>query len=206
MKTEKILEGSSIVLGVFVIFLVQNTQLSNYSAYLLAILIIFSAIYISIKRRSTSSTQLFSGNPPELFFMTSIIVLIVSLTNGYDSPLFFFLYFMLFLLAFMSEAVTVLIFLVAIILFFIPQASSNFSLDAIVKLSSLILISPIAYFIGREFERRTTLNRRIEDKTSEIIQEAEILKEEGSEKTSEEIEAIEEIIEEAETLKKDSEE
>ena len=90
MRSKQILEGSSIVLAVFFVFLVQNTVLITYNTYLLAILIIFSAIYISLKKRSKSPNSLFSGNPVELFGLISIIVLMVSLTNGLSSPLFFF--------------------------------------------------------------------------------------------------------------------
>lgn len=204
MRSKQILEGSSIVLAVFFVFLVQNTILITYNSYLLAILIIFSAIYISLKRRSKSPSSLFSGSPAELFGLISIIVLMVSLTNGLSSPLFFFLYFILFLLAFMCESVTIWIFLTSILLFFLPIVLQSVSSDSLIKMGSLVLISPIAYFIGREFERRQLLNRKIESKTDEIIQEARLLKEDGTPKGQDESEAIDEIIEEASSLKEDA--
>ena len=204
MRSKQILEGSSIVLAVFFVFLVQNTVLITYNSYLLAILIIFSAIYISLKRRSKSPSSLFSGSPAELFGLISIIVLMVSLTNGLSSPLFFFLYFILFLLAFMCESVTIWIFLTSILLFFLPIVLQSVSSDSLIKMGSLVLISPIAYFIGREFERRQLLNRKIESKTDEIIQEARLLKEDGTPKGQDESEAIDEIIEEASSLKEDA--
>ncbi len=204
MRSKQILEGSSIVLAVFFVFLVQNTVLITYNSYLLAILIIFSAIYISLKRRSKSPSSLFSGSPVELFGLISIIVLMVSLTNGLSSPLFFFLYFILFLLAFMCESITIWIFLTSILLFFLPIVLQSVSSDSLIKMGSLVLISPIAYFIGREFERRQLLNRKIESKTDEIIQEARLLKEDGTPKGQDESEAIDEIIEEASSLKEDA--
>lgn len=206
MRNRQILEGSAIVLAVFFVFLVQNTALITYNTYLLAILIILSAIYISLKKRSKNVSGLFSGNPVELFGLISIIILIVSLTDGLLSPLFFFLYFILFLLAFMCESVTIWVFLASIILYFVPVALQNLSSDVLIKLGSLVLIAPIAYFIGREFERRQILNKKIESKTDEIIQEARLLKEEGSPKAADESEAIDEIIEEAESLKEDAKE
>jgi len=205
MRSKQILEGSSIVLAVFFVFLVQNTVLITYNTYLLAILIIFSAIYISLKKRSKSPSSLFSGNPVELFGLISIIMLMVSLTNGLSSPLFFFLYFILFLLAFMCESITIWIFLTSILLFFLPIVLQNTSSDSLIKMGSLVLISPISYFIGKEFERRQLLNRKIESKTDEIIQEARLLKEDGTPKGQDESEAIDEIIEEAQSLKSDSE-
>lgn len=106
----------------------------------------------------------------------------------------------------MCEPITILIYLVSAVLFFIPQASSNPNTETLIKMGSLILIAPIAYFIGQEFERRRLLNEKIDSKTDEIIQEAQLLKEDGTPKGQDETEAIDEIIEEASSLKKDSEE
>jgi hypothetical protein len=216
MKTRRILEGSAIVLGVFAVWITQNTFLSNYSTYLLAILIIFSAIYISIRRhkmasalgvkkRSKSASEMLSGGPFELFTVIAIITFIIALTNGLFSPLFFFIYFILFLIAFLCEPTAVWIYLAAIILYFIPQAVQNLNAESLIKVGSLLLISPIAYFIGQELKRRQLLNRKIEAKTDEIIFDAKVLKEAGAQKSSDESEAIDEIIEEASSLKNDTE-
>lgn len=199
---QKVIEGSSIVLGVFLVFLVQHTSLISYESYLLAILIIFSSIYISLKRRSEKK-KLISGSPIELFALTSIIVLTIALTSGLTSPLFFFLYFMLFLLAFMCTPVTIWVFLISILLYFIPETLNSLNLDTFIRLGSLALIAPIAYFVGAELNRRSLLNKRITSKTNEIIQDAQNLKEETG--NPEEKETINEIIEEAESLKRDSE-
>lgn len=200
----KYIESIAIVAGVFLVFLVQMTILSTYSSYLLAVLIIFFAIFITMKKRSKSASQLFTGSPLELFGIVSIITFIISLTNGLNSPLFFFLYFLIFLLAFMAESITIWIFLAAIILFFLPQASQSFIMDTAIKLGSLVLISPIAYFVAKEFERRQKLTEEVEAASEEIIQEAEALKDSGTPKSAEEEEAIDDIIEEASALKENT--
>lgn len=205
MKKAQVLESCAIILGVILAFLMQNTSLINYSTYLLALLIIFSTIYISLKKKSRSASEMFSGNPLELFGIVTIILLIISITNGLLSPLFFLLYFILFLLAFISEPVTIWIFLASIILFFLPDTFKNLDMPTFIKIGSLMLITPIAYFVGREFERRQLLNKKIEDKTDEIIHDAQVLREDDRPRNADEDEAIEEIIEEAESLKKDTE-
>ncbi len=204
MKKAQILEGASVVLGVFSVFIAKNTFLINYASYLLGIFIIFFTIYISIKKRSKAGSELFTGSPLEIFGIISIILLIILLTQSLASPLFFFLYFILFLLAFMAEPITIWIFLISVLLYFLPEATESFTNDTLIKLGSLILIAPIAFFVGREFERRQLLNRRIEAKTDDIIQEAEVLKTSTDTSSQDEIEAIDEIIEEAESLKEDS--
>lgn len=203
MQRVQILEGSSIVLSVFTVFIISNSFLSDYSSYLLAFLIIFCAIYISIKKRSKPASELFTSSPTEIFGIISIILLIIVLTGGLASPLFFFLYFILFLLAFLSESITIWIFLVSIILFFIPEASRSFTSETIIKIGSLLLISPIAFFVARELAHRAILSRRIQAKTDEIIQEAEVLREDAG-LSPEKNEAIDEIIEEATSLQDDS--
>lgn len=203
MKKVQIIESSSIILAVFSVFIIKQSFLISYAPYLLGILIIFFTIYISIKKRSKSASQLFTGSPLELFGIVSIILLIILLTQGLGSPLYFFLYLIMFLLVFMAEPVTIWIFLLSIVLYFLPESINNFNNDTLVKIGSLILIAPIAFFTGRELERRQLLNRKIEAKTSDIIQEAEVLRDTGT-SSDEELEAIDEIIEEAESLKEDS--
>ena len=212
MKRAQILEGSSVVLGVFSVFIVANSFLISYVTYLLGIFIVFFTIYISIKKRSKPASpslggpgsELFTGSPLEIFGIIFVILSIILLTQNLASPLFFFLYLLLFFLVFMAEPITIWIFLVSILLYFLPDAASNLTNDTFIKLGSLILIAPIAFFLGRELERRQLLNRRIEAKTDDIIQEAEVLKSTTDASSQEEIEAIDEIIEEAESLKEDS--
>ncbi len=74
-----------------------------------------------------------------------------------------------------------------------------------IKLGSLLLIAPIAYFFGREFERRGKITDKIEAKTEEIISEAQALQEDPKIQSTEESQAIENIIEEASSLQKDAE-
>lgn len=203
MKNPQILQSVAIILGIFTVFIIQNSFLSSYSSFLLAFIIIFSAIYISIKKRSKTGSELFTSSPIEIYGIISVILLIIVLTDGLASPLFFFLYFILFLLAFMAESVTIWVFLTAVIFFFVPEASNNFSSDTFIKLGSLLLIAPIAFFVAREFERREILTKRIQAKTDDIISEAESLKDNPS-TTVAENEAIDEIIEEAKSLNEDS--
>ena len=91
LKNKSITESLSVVLGVITVFAVQITFLASYSSYILAFFIVFSIIYITVKKRSVASSQLFSGSPVEMYGLAAVITLIVSITNGLSSPLFFFL-------------------------------------------------------------------------------------------------------------------
>lgn len=198
------MESASIIVAVISVYIVENTVLSNYASYLLALMIIFFAIYISIKKRSKSASELFTGSSLEIFGIIFITLLILLLTGSLASQLFFFLYFILFLLAFMCTSTSVWVFLVSIILFFLPEASQNMNSDTFIKLGSLLLIAPISYFVAKELERRQLLSKRIESKTDDIISDAEALRENSNTADPSENEAIDEIIEEAQSLKEDS--
>lgn len=196
-------QSISILSSIFFVFLVQNSAFSSYSSYLLAILIIFSIVYTTLKKRSPTANTLFSGTPIELFASSSIILLILTITGGIYSPLFFFLYLFLILLVFLAGPIRTIVFALGITLYFLPETLNNPIPENIVKLASFILLAPVGYFIGREFEKRKTLDEKVEAKTEEIIQEAQNLKETSNQPDEEE--ALDEIIEEAESLKKDSE-
>lgn len=199
-----LIESITILSAVLMVYIINNSPLLEFSSYILAILIIFSIIYITLVKRSKKREQLFTGSLPEVFGFVSVVLLIVTSTNGLSSPLFFFLYFVLFGISFLARPASSLIFLLGIILYFIPEAFEVKTTENFIKLGSLVLIGPIAYFFGREYERRSMLSDKIEAKTDEIITEAQALREDGHQKDQEEIEAIDEIIEEAQSLKTDS--
>lgn len=193
----------SILLSVLFVFLLENSAFSNYSSYLLAILIIFTIIYTALKKRSPTANALFSGTPLELFASSSIVLLILNLTGNLFSPLFFFLYLFLILLVFLAGPISTLVFSLSICLYFLPETLNFPTTESVAKIISFLLLAPIAYFIGNEFERRKRLNEKIEAKTDEIIQEAENMKQTSDHPDEED--ALNDIIEEAESLKKDSE-
>lgn len=80
------------------------------------------------------------------FSLASFIInLIVFTTHGLNSPVFFLIYFLLFSLAFLNPpSVTLAYSLVIIILL----SQSLNSVNSLLPLASLLLITPLAYFIG----------------------------------------------------------
>lgn len=155
--------------------------------------------------RRKNKDRLFTGTLPEIFGFSGVILLIVSSTGNLNSSLFFFLYFLLFGLAFLAKPASSFVFLLGIILFFLPDTLKGDLTNNLVKLSSLLLIAPIAYFFGREFEQRRNITDKVEAKTEDIISEAQALREDGKLKSQDEVDSIDEIIEEASSLKQDVE-
>lgn len=203
---KQLIPSLSVALGVLLTFLVQNSQFNTLSSYLLAVFIVFSAIYIMLNQRSASRQKLLSGNPLELFALSVIVMLILSLTGSLNSPLFFFLFLFIFTLPFITRKTAVIAFSTCALLFFLPEIIRETTQDSLIKIGSIILLSPIAYFVGYELERRQKLGEKIKEKTETIVEDAQALKEDGDLRHPEETEALDEIIEEADSLNKDSKE
>ena len=93
-------------------------------------------IYISLRKKTLN-----------IFLLTFIVALLVFSTQGLGSPLFFLIYFLLFIIAFQNPpSVTLSYSLVLIILLSITLDNRS-----ILPLISLLFITPIAWFVGRQY-------------------------------------------------------
>lgn len=198
-----------IILTIGFVFVIVHTGFSAYIAQILGFIIALGIIYIIIKRRKVRTLppekrdqEIFSGSYTEFFAITVTILLTIFLTEGFHSNLFFLVYFLLFGMTFMFEPFTVFIFMLGLIALFANQAFSGADIiPNVIRLSSLVLLSPIAFFFGREFKRREKLEEEIEDSTSEIISDAQKALKSGS-KSPQEIKSIGKIVERSDKLRK----
>lgn len=190
------------IIGTFVLVFLIVTQLSDYIAQLLGLLIITSIIYIVVKKRQNKEKELFQGSYVEFFTITVSILLVIFLTNGLNSNLFFLTYFLLFGMTFIFEPPTVFLFLLGLIGIFITPALQGEVVPNLIKLGSLVLLSPIAFFFGSEFKRRQTLEDEIEEKTEKIISDVNsIMDSEHAQVSEKEMEAIDNIAQNANDLR-----
>lgn len=83
-----------------------------------------------------------------IFFLNTVVFLLIFATGGLTSPLYFLLYFLAFSIGFVLHPLTVFIFLVGSIGVFMPDILQNVTTEHIIKVGSLVLISPLAYFFG----------------------------------------------------------
>ena len=90
----------------------------------------------------------FSKKILPLHLIALLINIIVFATGSLNSPFFFLVYFLLFVIAFQNPVSTTLsssLFLVLIL----SQSLNSFL--SVISLSSLLLVTPLAWFIGRQF-------------------------------------------------------
>jgi len=101
---------------------------------------------------------------PIVIFILNLIVLS---TGGISSFLFFLIYFLLFSLSFQSQPTQSLIYSLITIIFYSTSLSS---ISSFIQLFSLLLITPLTYFISREQETsQKTESVLTEDETDFLL-------------------------------------
>jgi len=101
-----------------------------------------------------------------IYFIAIIINIIVFTTNGLNSPVFFLIYFLLFIIAFQNPPTTTLSYSLVLILFLSQSLNSLYSL---LPLISLLFISPLVWFIGRQYLENFKLNNSIERDETDVL-------------------------------------
>jgi len=152
------------------------TQFFNIAIYLLVSLV---AYFFSISPLSPYTPQfiallsvvflLFSlfKKHFSIHLIAFIISLIIFDSNGLSSPFFFLIYFLLFTIAFQNPPTTTLTYSLGLIL--LLSQSLN-SLSSLVPLISLLFITPLAWFIGKQYLDKTkTENQLSIDETNFLL-------------------------------------
>lgn len=163
----KILKQSiTLLLACLTVFTIISTPLSGYMTPILGLIIVFSVIFLILKRRRNKNEDLFVGSNIEVFAITLALLLAIILTGSLNSNLFFLLYFLLFAIVFLYEPPTVFVLLAGFLIIFWQAAIEGDIFGNLIKLGSLAFIAPISYFFGREFKRRDEPDKKSEPKAS----------------------------------------
>lgn len=95
-----------------------------------------------------------------------LINIIIFSTNGLNSQFFFLIYFFLFTVAFQNPPTTTLSYSLFLIL--ILSQSLN-SINSLISLSSLLLITPLSWFIGHQFLEKNKDDQIIANDETDIL-------------------------------------
>jgi len=100
---------------------------------------------------------------PSVHLLALIVNLIIFSTNSLNSPFFFLIYFLLFIIAFQNLPSITLSYSLFLVLIF---AQSLSSFNSAIVLSSMLLVTPLAWFIGKEYlDKRKIENSLTQDET-----------------------------------------
>src|SRR5579859_320049 len=178
----------------FLSILLEEHYLSDYRTQIIGLLILSYFAITFLRRKYQKNTALsvegFSSQS-DIFIISTIILLLIIQTGSLYSPVFFLVYFLCFGITFVFEPISVFVFALGVLIIFFPQALTNHALENFIKIGSIFLIAPLAFFFGKEYKERVRLSQKVE-KT----------KEEAANISNE----IEKVIENEKNLKQDTKE
>lgn len=159
-----LLQSLTLILASLMVFGIVSTPLYSYIPAVLFLLIIASITYAIYRKKRRRSQEIFPGSNKEIFTIIVFVLLIIFLTGGIKSPIFFLAYFLLFGITFIFEPFATFVFLVCIAALFLPESLQDDVAGNLFKLGSLMVLVPIAYFFGREYKKREKLSNNANEK------------------------------------------
>lgn len=206
-----------LILSFAIVFVWENSPLSNYTVQILGFLVFLYLIISARKKAMPAGSQgkdflTMGGGPWGIFILNTIILLLIFSTGSISSSLFFLLYFLGFGIAFVFEPPAIFVFIIGAVLIFLPDALKGDTFGNFIKVGSLLLISPLAYFFGREYRKSDkedddikALEERTKEAADTISEDVEeVVKNEKQNLKQEDMEKLNEILEETEDLREES--
>lgn len=202
---------SVFLLGSFaLVFLWEVSPLSQITVPALGFLVFVYLLLSARQKKRQSQEQQVKRAAADLeasniFILNTIILLLIFSTGSLDSPLYFLLYFISFGIGFVLVPETVFVFMIGCMLIFLPEALGGSNVvENLIKVGSLGLISPLAYFFGREFRAREVQKEKNEEAAQKITQEAAtVLLNENEKLSVEEKEILADLIQTGEDLREE---
>ncbi|OGH37851.1 MAG: hypothetical protein A3B44_01265 [Candidatus Levybacteria bacterium RIFCSPLOWO2_01_FULL_38_21] len=193
-----LLQSLLLLFSFALVFLWQASPLSSYTLPIIGFLIV---IYIvSSLAQTKKGKQVSLGGPLGMFILNTIILLFVFSTGGLSSGFFFLLYFVVFALVFVFEPYTIIAFAIGIVLTFMPEAIKGDVVGNFVKLGSIILISPLAFFFGKEYRKSDERDDTIESIGKDV---KEVIEKEKGKISKEDLSKLSEVVKETEELREE---
>lgn len=196
-------QSSVLVASFLLVYLWQQTQLASYTIQALGFLI-FLYIITSLRTKGVMPADIAKSGYLQIFILNTVILLLIFSTGGLESALFFLLYFILFGIAFVFDPKTVFVFAAGVFLLFFQEASKGDYTKTFTLLGSILLISPLAFYFGKEFRFSSKLERKTQQSAQTIAKDIDVvLKKDGASMEEEDVEKLDEILEETEKLRKE---
>lgn len=206
-----LLQDLVLITSFILIFIWQLAGLTEFTTPFLGALI---AIYLIISARKKGKGFLNMGGeaPYGIFILNTLIFLLIFSTGSISSPIFFLLYFLAFGIAFIFEPAVIFVFVLGTLLVFLPEALTLNITDNLLKLGSVVLLSPLAFFFGKEYRRNQTQESEVEDLKERTKEAAdtiskdveEVIKGEKGNLKEKDLDKLNEVLEETEDLREES--
>lgn len=148
----------AILLPFLLVFLWEAAGLDSLTVPVIGVLVITALLATRSKRKVDPNSQK-SGiekyqDELSIFIAITLVLLLIFSTGDLTSPLFFLLYFLAFAIALTLTPITVFVYTLGVFLLFLPLAFSPFSFEDVLRVGSIFLITPLAFFFGKEMKER----------------------------------------------------
>lgn len=207
-----IFQNLVLIISFVLIFVWQKANLYDYTVPFLGALI---ALYLIVSvTRKNSKGFLSSGKEGSfgIFVLNTLIFLLIFSTDSINSPLFFLIYFLAFSIAFVFEPMVIVVFILGAVLIFLPDALRSNVTFNLIKLGSILLISPLAYFFSLEYRKNQAqqeeveaLKERTKDAADTISKDLEdVIKDEKENLKQKDMDKLNDVLEQTEDLREES--
>ncbi|MBI2031752.1 MAG: hypothetical protein HYT08_04025 [Candidatus Levybacteria bacterium] len=199
-----LLQSLLLLLSFILVFIWQQSPLANYTIQIIGFLIF---IYVVSTFAGTKKIKMiFLGGPLSVFILNTIILLFIFSTGSIASSFFFLLYFVVFALVFVFDPITIAVFCASVIMVFLPDALKDDVTGNFIRLGSLLLVSPIAFLFGREYQKGADSDdhlekEKVEGYVDEIEDTSKDLLEKETPRSPEEIIELKNIVSDAEKIR-----
>jgi hypothetical protein len=201
---------SGLLLGSFLfLFIFKQAGLTDFTPQLIGLLV-FVFIVMSAGKKKRFSL----GGPLGVFVLNTVIFLVIFSTGGISSSFFFVLYFLVFAIAFVFDPNLAFVFAAGSLIVFVPEALKSNGIENFIKIGSLFLISPLAYFFGNMFKKSdqnqddvVKVKERAQDAADTISKDVDDVLKDGKQMLEpQDVEKLNEILEETEDLRQEGKE
>lgn len=196
-----------LIASLLLVFVWQNSEFAKYSIQTIGFL-----IFIYLIAASRNKWRVSVGGDVGIFVLNTVILLLIFQTGGLTSPLFFLLFFILFGIASIMDPRVVFIAVAGWIILFLPFVSGTDTLQNILRVGALGLVSPLAYLFGKVYRKQENtqeniaeMKERTKDAADTISEDVhEVLENDKEKLGTPEVEKLNEILEETDDLRSES--
>lgn len=200
-------QGTVVVLSTLLVFVWENTEFRQYSVQAIGFL-----IFLYILSAAKNKWKVSIGGELGIFVLNSVVLLLIFQTGGLSSPLFLLLFFILFGVAIVMEPYIIFALVLSWIVLFLPFLGQGETLPNLIRIGSLVLISPLSYLFGRIYNREgkvsedvSEMKERTKNAADTISEDVGDVLDQAKEKLDpSETEKLNEILEETEDLRQES--
>lgn len=202
----KIVKQSLFLISSFaVVFFWQYAGLEKYTIQTIGLLV-FAFLIVAARDKSR---KIYIDSGISIFILNSIILLLIFSTGIFASNLFFLVYFLLFGIAVVFDPRLIFLFVAGMVLVLLGPAMQEDVFANGLKLLSFIIISPLAYFFGTQYNKQTheqeevvKVKERAKEAADNIAEEVGgLIKDKKDELGHEDLNRLNEILEEAQDLR-----